>query len=357
MASSLIKAIGERRDLATEYEATLSAIQQIQAVQKDSPEGLRQRLEATQLELEALLGGFPTADQASAELVNYYGYANELNTQLVRMEKMVGSPEEGAERAYNRDLFLLEIHGEIPDLMRFLTRVGGGPYVSFVLDNVAMGPDSPAVADADLIAYSSDYLGASLGEGGALTPTLQVTPTLETGGLAGSAHLVRLRDMMEDAIREENWPLVVATGRQLRKAGAETPQVTDALYQAHLAWGRQLAARGQVSEARAQYGVALALRPDSEEARNALADLAPMASVPILDMTASALPLVAVPEETALLSTLEPLRHGVTAGDSLLLLANHYHTTVRDIMLANGLRSTVIYVGQELIIPSPGPDR
>ena len=112
-----------------------------------------------------------------------------------------------------------------------------------------------------------------------------------------------------------------------------------------------------MGEARAQYGVALALRPDSEEARNALADLAPMASVPILDMTASALPLVAVPEETALLSTLEPLRHGVTAGDSLLLLANHYHTTVRDIMLANGLRSTVIYVGQELIIPSPGPDR
>ena len=34
MASSLVKAIGERRDLSMDYEATLSAIQQIQAGRK-----------------------------------------------------------------------------------------------------------------------------------------------------------------------------------------------------------------------------------------------------------------------------------------------------------------------------------
>jgi membrane-bound lytic murein transglycosylase D len=51
-------------------------------------------------------------------------------------------------------------------------------------------------------------------------------------------------------------------------------------------------------------------------------------------------------------SSSEPRTHRVRAGDSLSKLATSYGTTVRALMDLNGLRSTVIQIGQVLRIPS-----
>ena len=48
-------------------------------------------------------------------------------------------------------------------------------------------------------------------------------------------------------------------------------------------------------------------------------------------------------------------RYTVQPGDSLSALAARFNTTVSSIMQANGLRSTIIYVGQILIMPCDFP--
>jgi LysM repeat protein len=49
--------------------------------------------------------------------------------------------------------------------------------------------------------------------------------------------------------------------------------------------------------------------------------------------------------------TATPFIHSVIAGDTLYDLAARYDTTVNAIMEANGLTSTRLSVGQQLIIP------
>ncbi len=46
--------------------------------------------------------------------------------------------------------------------------------------------------------------------------------------------------------------------------------------------------------------------------------------------------------------------HTVSRGDTLFSIGRRYGVTVNAIMQANGLTSTLIYVGQQLIIPAPG---
>lgn len=45
------------------------------------------------------------------------------------------------------------------------------------------------------------------------------------------------------------------------------------------------------------------------------------------------------------------IRHTVVAGDTLYLLAQRYGTTVNQIMLINSLTSTILNIGQQLLIP------
>jgi LysM repeat protein len=356
MGRSLLTTLVERSDLSAELDTTNAAIDQITAMQQQSPETLRQGLAKVQADLDLLLAGYPTTVQSSAELVNYYAYASALNCQLRSMEKVIPAAEEQAESAYTRDQFLIEVHGEVPNLLRFLAKIGGGPYRSFILDNVAIGPDSPAIADVDLSIYGSDY-----GAGAApITPTLTVTPTSASSGVVlpnatvGAPDVAQLRALQAIAVRDQNWPLAVATGRQLRKAGQEGEADRLALYQAHVAWGQALLARGERAEARTQFEAALELDPQALEAQAGLALLdATVIEAPTATPTAMALVAegTVVPPLAEPVATAAPRVHLVRSGESLILLANRYHTTVTALKQANGLRSNVIYIGQKLIIP------
>jgi LysM repeat protein len=48
-----------------------------------------------------------------------------------------------------------------------------------------------------------------------------------------------------------------------------------------------------------------------------------------------------------------PQRYVVQQGDTLFSLARRYGTTVEDIQQANKLANDSIYVGQQLIMPTP----
>ena len=356
LGRAALSANAERRELADQYNANTLNIQQVKAMQEASPEGLKKSLAATQTQLDELMLGLPSGEQVSEELVNFYAYANALDTRLVRLEKTVPSLSPGDEAVFESDLFLMEVHGEIPDLMRFLGQVGSGPYRTFMLDQINIGPDGPAMAEVDLTVYSSDYR-AGMSE--PITPTLDVTPVVPAEGNLSrtepAGDVAHLWSLHGDALAAENWALVVASGRQLLKAGVERDEVAETLYLGHLHWAEELAKEGQADEAMAEYRAALAIRPDDAEARQALETLEDKV-VPTTELEAGPVPLViratAVPTPTEVVATVTPAVHRVRSGESLLYLANRYHTTVSAIKTANGLQGNVIYIGQELVIPT-----
>jgi len=186
--SSLLRITAQRRDLQSDLETTLDAIEQIKSIQSSNPDNMQQRISQAQAELQKMLVGVPTKEQAAAELARYYEYAAKYHTQLVRTEAMMLRPEEQAETAYQVQRFLIEARGNVPDLMRFLAQVSSGSYSTFVLDSISIRSSNPAVASADLAVFSSD-LAASMAITPTIgiTPTMGVTPTVDAGGAAPTA--------------------------------------------------------------------------------------------------------------------------------------------------------------------------
>ncbi|MFO7917457.1 MAG: hypothetical protein R6V13_05220, partial [Anaerolineae bacterium] len=152
---SLVGALREQSALQSDYESTISSIERIRTAQQQSPETLRQRIAEAKEELGTLLDGMPTRGEVRAEIVKYYTYASDVDVELVRMERVAVSEEEG-EDYYDRQRFLMEGRGLAHNLIRFFASVGSGPYDTFILNDIRIGPDGPSTAEAELEIFSSE---------------------------------------------------------------------------------------------------------------------------------------------------------------------------------------------------------
>jgi tetratricopeptide (TPR) repeat protein len=332
----------EQKGLEAEYIVTRDSIEQIQRVQESSPDILRGRIEEAKEQLEAALIDFPTDEQALAELSQYYQHANAFNTELVRMEAMLPSPDVEIEDAYAVDRFLLEFRGAFPDLLRFLGHVTDSPYRTFSFDDVLIRGDAEALAEVSLaVFYSSLAPGvesvSSLEE---ITPTVTASPL--TGGMVDIA---KLETSLQRALREENWIIAIALGQRILEQDPARGEVLEALYQAHLNWGRSLVSLGKTDEGKTQFLAALSLVPGDEQALSAIRDLEDAAPVQTPMPTGAA--AGAAPTRTVAVGTVYVVRHG----DSLWLIARRYKATVAEIVDVNDLPNANIYVGQKLLIP------
>ena len=180
---SFIRSVQRNQELVAENDAASQALEDIVSIQSAQPESLRQRIAQAKEQLAALLVNFPSTSAAAQELSAYYGYANSLDAQLVRMEAMLNTPEEDAATAFKVQRFLLEVRGEVPSIMRFWAQIGSGPFKTFLLDNLVISAETTPVGQADLTVYSSDLvlelqeLMATPQLEESPTPAAEVTPT------------------------------------------------------------------------------------------------------------------------------------------------------------------------------------
>jgi len=332
----------ERKGIEAEYVAARDSIEQIQRVQESSPEILRGRIEEAKDQLKAVLIDYPTDEQALAELSRYYQYASAFDTELVRMETILPSPEVETEDAYTVDRFLLEVRGTFPNLLRFLGHVTDSPYRTLSFDDVLVTGDAEALAEVSLaVFYSSLAPGVE-----SVSPSEEITPTVPASPLtSGPVDISKLDASLQRALREENWLVAIALARRILEQDPAREDVSRALYQAHLNWGRSLVSLGKADEGKTQFLAALSLIPGDEQALSAIRDLeeAALVQTPLPTGTAAG----AAPTQTVVVETVYVVHHG----DSLWLIARRYKTTVAEIVRVNDLHSTNIYVGQELIIP------
>ncbi len=93
---------------------------------------------------------------------------------------------------------------------------------------------------------------------------------------------------------------------------------------------------------------AAAQTPTADLAAELLIEAPPSSTAPAPEPTSTPAPLPTV--------NTEPTRHKVKQGDTLGAIAALYKSTVKDIADANGLpANAILQVGQELLIPVPGP--
>jgi nucleoid-associated protein YgaU len=331
-----------RLDLELRLDGAQQSLARLEQLQTTQPETLRDQIERNQSQLRMLLIGFPTARQAADEVARYYGYADEQGAQLMRLETLLVTPEEERQTAYRVQRFFLEVRGDVPSLLRFLARANGGPYKTFVLDNINIKQDQPAIANADLLVYSSTLVEE------AASP---VTSTTLLGALAPvqpqTTDVTAIERALQQAWQNGDWQRACEYGTRLLEEAPQRTDIAQTLSQIYLQWGRELLAQGDTQAASFQLTRALQLDPNNREALDALKVQPAPTAHPVLTST----PAPGVASATA---TPETLIHIVQRGDTLSSIAARYRTTVSEIMAANNLRTTTIVPGQRFIIPRRG---
>jgi hypothetical protein len=156
--TSLVTALSEMNALRADYDGALEAIEQIEALQAGGPNGMREAIASQQMQLSDLLRGYPTSDEATAEMARFYEYAGLYSAQLVRIETVRVRPEEEGDWVFGMERYLLTVRGEVPNLLAFLGHVARGPYDTFILENVRIDQESPASAEFDLYVYYSGLI-------------------------------------------------------------------------------------------------------------------------------------------------------------------------------------------------------
>jgi nucleoid-associated protein YgaU len=156
---------------------------------------------------------------------------------------------------------------------------------------------------------------------GTPVPIPTVTPSGPT--LSPEAQLAQPLDSLWTA---QNWPEVIRIIEQIRAINPNYDDMTNKLYAAHVNYGYQLQAAGDLEGARREFVNALAVKPDGGEAAAAL---------------------------RALTTPTAPTTYVVQPGDTLFSIARRFGLTLQQLMQANNLTSFGILVGQQLIIPPP----
>lgn len=266
-ARALVLSVRQRAELQASYDGVRDAIARTQQARTMEPGELREEIAGAQGRLRQALSDFPSTAQAGEELSGYYRYADELGVQLVRMEAVAADWEE---EVYNVQRFLLEAEGAVPNLLRFLSRVGGGAYATFLVEDVTIRSDGVPVASADLTVFASD-----LGAGATPRPGKRSSAPIpsSTPFAAQGEDLLGLESQMIMAMAAREWPAAVDHGRRILADNPGRPGTVQTLYQSHVGWAHDLVAQGRAVEARDQFEAALEILPQGEEALEGLRQL------------------------------------------------------------------------------------
>jgi LysM repeat protein len=150
----------------------------------------------------------------------------------------------------------------------------------------------------------------------------------------------QLAESLHEPWAAKDWGTVIRIIEQILAVNPNYDDMVEKLYAAHVNYGQQLVAQGKLEEAKLEFTRALAVKPNGGEAILELQALA--GGTPAPSATSTPTPL----------SQPQYIIHVVQPGENLYRISLRYGTTVQAIMVANGLTSYNIYVGQQLRIPT-----
>jgi len=384
--------------------------------QGESPDKLREQLEAAQAELDEAANVFLSESQAAQVLNKLYQYADESGVEVLNLESQT-SPEQEKKEVYDVKMFQLQVAGSVSNLIAFVSRIKEATFENFMIGNVnIVEGEKLHTLTMGVTLYTSPYSSGSEGQA-PIVPT--VTPI----------SLTQLEAAVATAWASEDWDHAIFLINQILAVDPDHDDMAEKLYTAYVNYGHQLLAEGDGGGAIAQFNLALKVKPGGSEA---MAGLQQAAATPTPTLTVAeqlkqdldetwaaenwekAIGLIEQilainPDDAAMteklyaahvnygnklaaegsleeakaefsraldikpggeeaMAGLQELAGGtisptpapepqytiyvVRRGDTLYSIARRYGVTVEAIMAANGLANYNIYVGQQLYIPT-----
>lgn len=330
-----------RTELATQVEAVRSNLVATQG-QVILPEAIQGQLAETAVRRDAAANQFLSETQAADILNQLYQYAAASGVSIADLQAQVtagtvsaGEGDAAAKPLYDVRTFFMQVTGDVPALMSFLSLIRETTIPGVELENLNIttpedGTQIPTLT-VNLLLYTSPLsAGATIADlpepESDLLPDVPL-PVLSTATPASEQ--AQLEAALHEPWSAENWPEVIRILEQILVLSPGDAETTQKLYSAHVNYGYQLLAQQQPAAARVAFAQALTFQPDGADA------------------------LLGLQTVDADLATPTPaaLTYVVQRGDTLFEIAQRFNTTVDAIRQANNLVGNRIDVGQVLLIP------
>ena len=335
--SAIFPQVQARSQLRAQLALAQQKLAESRTAQAKTPDNLKQQLATAQAALTSSSQVFLSDSQAAEALNQLYQNASDSGVRVINLQAQSNPPK--SSNAYDIRTFRLRVEGLSLDLIHFVTQINQAALPGFVISNVnvAQGQTTSALT-MDVTLYTSPHASAAE-PSPAVTPTIQfVTPTpvpttpMPTATLAADQLLAR---QLDTAWASGDWPQAISLIEQILALDPTADDMTQKLYAAHVNYGRALVAAGMLEDAKAEFSIALTIKPDGEEAIEELYWLS--GETPV------------TPTATPFAQTLYVVR----VGDTLFSIARRFGVTAQAIMTANNLTGTNIHAGQQLYIPLP----
>lgn len=328
-----------RTELATQVEAVRSNLVATQG-QVILPEAIQGQLAETAVRRDAAANQFLSETQAADILNQLYQYAAASGVSIADLQAQVtvgevSTGEGAAKPLYDVRTFFMQVTGDVPALMSFLSLIRETTIPGVELENLNITTSEdetqPPTLTVNLLLYTSPLsTGATIAD----LPELEsdLLPDIPLPVLP-TATPVSERAQLEATLHEpwsaENWPEVIRILEQILALSPGDGETTAKLYSAYVNYGYQLLVQQQPEAARVAFAQALTFQPDGADA------------------------LLGLQTVDAGLATPTPaaLTYVVQRGDTLFEIAQRFNISVDAIRQANNLVGNRIDVGQVLLIP------
>jgi LysM repeat protein len=332
---SILPQLRARDALISQLASAQQKLAESRKAQEKDPEKLKSQLATAQAILNQTGNFFLSDSQAADALNKLSSYAGNSGVTIANLQTLPSPQKEKS--AYDIRLFRVQVEGNVPNLLRFVTLIQEAAFPGYVISNVNITEAQPrSILAMDIALYTSPYSAGSIvpatpavsGAATASPPTPTPTSSAEQ----------QLTQRLDQAWAAGDWTTVIGVLDEMSALQPGSTEITQKLYAALVNYGRQLANAGKLEEAKAALGRALVLKPDGAEALAALQALAGGAwSTPTIPTP--------TPQTSQTVYVVQP-------GDTLFSIARRYGVTVQAIRAANGLTSNNIRVGTQLLIPA-----
>lgn len=317
---------------------------QHEKLRHDKPQRLREQIVAARATLTSTLALFPNEAQAADELQKVYTYAKQYGVTIDKFEVLPTPKQEELPAELRVKRFGLQARGDFQRLAALVARIEGSGVKTLSLSEVSIEKEN----GGHLLRMDITLHSAPSSPGTTLRPRPRPTRAALPTPAEREPQLPGLEEQLDTAWAEEDWETVIGLLAHIQETDPEYESLTEKLYATHVNYGFRLMEEGKLTEAKAQFGLALSIKPGGAEAISGLEQLA--ARVPGAPPTPTATPVpTATPTPTPVPRF---IIHQVRPDDTLFSLARRYCASTEAIMAVNSLASPTIRTGQYLRIPT-----
>lgn len=290
LTGNILPAVRERADTAEQLAQARNQLAQKQTTQNISPDDLRGQIAQASSTLSNTFAALLPDGQAGQLVDGLYQKALANGVAIVDFQTQVTSypPEK---TLYTQTDARIKVQGQTFDLVQYVSALNelavkgvllsslaitnGQPLGNMVLDvTLFTSPFAPQQDTAPIIALPP------IGQPVPIATAVPVVPVIPPTAVPPAprvdpALLAQMAQPLNDLWQAQNWPEAIKLIEQIRVLDPNYADMTLRLYAAHVNYGYQFQARGQIENAIAEFGLALQIMPDGAEAQAALRALVP----------------------------------------------------------------------------------